>query len=297
MNDPTIGLMVIPGYNTGAGILLVESLRRFGGALAGMPVDVLVPTGYGELSGDEHRRFGKLAVSPRSFELSAAYAHFPFAAKVAAAAVAEQAAAGSGSFVWMDTESLILAEPWCFHLPAGTNLAYRPVDHTLIGSRLAQPPDAFWSSIYEDCGVPADSLFSMTASVDGETLRPYFNAGLLVVDPRVGLLRAWHSTFDRLYTASRYKEFYERDHLYAVFMHQAVLAGVLLASCRPVDMVELPHQVSYPLHMHGQYPEALRPARLNDLMTCRYESFFTSPDWRGMIAVEEPLDRWLSEHF
>ena len=64
-------------------------------------------------------------------------------------------------------------------------LGYRPVDHTMIGSPFDEPLDPFWSLIYEHCSVPAERVFPMTASGDHRVLRPYFNAGMQVVDPGV----------------------------------------------------------------------------------------------------------------
>jgi hypothetical protein len=39
----------------------------------------------------------------------------------------------------------------------------------------------------------------------------------------------------------------------------------------------------------------LRPEYINDLVTCRYESFFSDPDWQQAIQVAEPLKSWLEE--
>jgi hypothetical protein len=74
-----------------------------------------------------------------------------------------------------------------------------------------------------------------------------------------------------------------------------VLAGCILSTCRQADILELPYLVNYPLHMHNQYPSSLRPEYINDLVTCRYESFFSDPDWQQAIQVAEPLKSWLEE--
>ncbi|MEX1248314.1 MAG: hypothetical protein WEA61_07505 [Anaerolineales bacterium] len=63
------------------------------------------------------------------------------------------------------------------------------MDHRLIGSHYAQPPDAFWRRIYELCGVGEDRFSPMRTSLEEEPIRPYFNAGMLAVPPEGGLLQ------------------------------------------------------------------------------------------------------------
>ena len=68
----------------------------------------------------------------------------------------------------------------------------------------------------------------MKTHVDGNTIRPYFNAGHLAVRPEKRLLRKWSETFLELYKAPEFQRFYA-DGRYRIFMHQAVLSGVILA--------------------------------------------------------------------
>ncbi len=133
----------------------------------------------------------------------------------------------------------------------------------------------------------------MKASVEDFEIRPYFNAGLVAADPGRGILRAWRDNFHRLYGDRRFESFYRREVLYRIFMHQAVLAGTIMASIEPDEMEELSFLVSYPLHMHLEYPVERRPEFLNDLITIRYEKFFQETSWPDIIAVKEPLKSWL----
>jgi hypothetical protein len=71
---------------------------------------------------------------------------------------------------------------------------------------------------------------------------------------------------------------------------------VILSALAQREMEELPHIVNYPLHMHGQYPASRRPQALNDLVSFRYEDFFSDPDWEQMIPAREPLKSWLDKH-
>jgi hypothetical protein len=133
----------------------------------------------------------------------------------------------------------------------------------------------------------------MTGSVDENVIRPYFNAGFLDVRPERGLLRAWRDNFERLYLQDDFKTFYQKDDLYAIFVHQAVLAGTLLNKLERQELYEFHHHVNYPLHMHDDYPASRRPVYVNDLVSLRYEQIFQKPDWKDRIPLKPPLTAWL----
>ena len=187
----------------------------------------------------------------------------------------------------MDTDSIVIQEPSELIINPEVKLAYRPVDHTLIGSTFSEPISPFWESIYSDCGVNESKIFPMTASVDENVIRPYFNAGMLDLRPEIGLLRSWRRNFLRLFKASQYEELFQVKTLYKIFFHQAVLAGTVLSSIDHAELQELPYLINYPLHMHRDYPKDKKPECLNDLITCRYDIFFNDPEWYWFSRIIE----------
>jgi hypothetical protein len=98
-----------------------------------------------------------------------------------------------------------------------------------------------------------------------------------------------------MYFQPRYQDFYRSNRLYRIFIHQAVLAGCILSTFKQADIVELPYLVNYPLHMHTQYPIDRRPRFINELVSFRYEDFFTDPNWQEVIQVKEPQKSWLED--
>ena len=277
-------------------LLLARSLRQFGGGMADNTIGVLVLDTGDDVGGQIEADFHSLAVRLIPFSLSDEAHGFPFAGKVFAAAKAEAWAEGANSnLIWMDRDSLILQEPFTLPLPQGKLVGYRPVDHMLIGSPYDSPLDDFWELVYRLCAVPTERVFPMIASVDENRIRPYFNAGMLVVKPEHRLLRSWAGNFERLYDASSFKPFYDQDVLYRIFFHQAILAGTILAMYDQTEIYALPYLINYPLHMHTIYPAALRPARMNDLLSCRTDTFFQNPGWQDDILIDEPLKSWLLE--
>ena len=294
MNRLLFASLALPNLTATQSVLLARSIRSFAGSAADSAIWLLVPEPSDRLAPAASQALSELDVAIQPVDLDPAAHAFPFAAKVFAAAAAEECADGRSSLLaFLDADSLILQEPSALLLPASASLGCRPVDLKLIGSPWDQPVDPFWALIYEHCGVQADQLWPVTTAADQQLIRAYFNAGLLVVRPERGLLRRWRDTFARLVLLPEFEPFYRQDPLYRIFMHQAVLAGVLMATLTPGEVAVLPSLVNYPLHLHARYPARDRPTRLNQIIACRYDTFFEDPDWRQAIAIDEPLRTWL----
>ena len=277
-------------------LLLAESIRAYAGDLSPAPIWVFLSKSVEQLSNQSRAQFDALEVDLHPFQVDSQAASFPFAKKVVASAAAETLAAGKTALlVWMDPGSMVINEPRGLLLEAEEKLGCRPVDHLLIGPAFDKPLDPFWQSIFADCGVRQEALFPMTTSTDQVEMYPYINAGMLVVRPENKLLRSWQDTFLGMYLEPRYQDFYRSNRLYRIFIHQAVLAGCILSTFKQADIVELPYLVNYPLHMHTQYPIDRRPRFINELVSFRYEDFFTDPNWQEVIQVKEPQKSWLKE--
>ncbi len=277
-------------------LLLAESIRSFGSALSRAPIWFFVPD-YGEpLSEDTRDRLLALGVTLTPFEIDPEVARFPFTGDAEAAANAESRALSRADFIaWLNPNTLVLREPSDFLLPKGKVLGYRPVHHTNVGSRYGEPIDPFWSLIYRLCEVPEERVFPMRTHVDGEVLHPYFNAGCHATRPEKGLLRAWRDAFLRIYREPALLELYRENGAYEVFVHQAVFTAVVLAACSPDEILELPREYNYPLHLHDEDITEHRPSSLEELVTIRHEGFYADPDWAGKMPAGEPLKRWIAE--
>jgi len=232
-------------------LTLADSIRTFGGEYSDSPIWVLVPSARQQLSDTAKHKFRALEVELVPFEIESQAAGFPFAGKVIASAAAEsRAQEQSSALVWMDEGSLVINEPKALQLETGKKLGCRPVDHLLIGPQYDKPLDPFWKSVFDDCGVHREVLFPMWTSTEQIKMFPYINAGMLVVRPEMGTLRLWKKTFHGMYLEPRNLDFYQSNHLYKIFIHQAVLAGCVLSTLKQMDIVELPYLVNYPLHIH-----------------------------------------------
>jgi hypothetical protein len=271
-------------------LLLAESLRAFGGRLAGSPVMALIPVA-GVVGPELEAGLLSCDADLVPFALPAPLDKVPLAERAAGAAQAEVAAQEIARLlVWLDSDSLILREPLGLQIRPEARIGCRPVDLRLIGSPWDEKPDAFWEAIYAGCGVKHDSIFPVRTTVEGQAIRAYFNAGCLVVRPEARLLRRWQAAILTLAGRDEFGALSGRERL---FFHQAVLAGTLLAALSREEIAELPSTVSYPLHLHKRVPNDRRPASLRQVELFRYESVFDLDDWGSRVPVDDDLCAWL----
>lgn len=276
--------------------LLVESIRTFGGSLAQNPIWILIPNDTSPHSPTIRKKLETLNVSYIPFNLDSNLTQFFFAGKISALAFAESLALKETELlVWLDSNTLVLREPTAFLLSKSQILAYRPVHHTLIGSRYNEPLDPFWTQIYKSCNVVSNRIFPMMTHIDATRIRPYFNAGLLVTRPTTQLFRTWSETFFKVYQTPGYQTFYEQDQRYHIFMHQAILSGVILSMLPKEKLQELPPDYNYPLHLHSEDITRHRPTNLEELSTIRHEGFYNDPNWIEIMPASKQFKRWIAQ--
>lgn len=221
-----------------------------------------------------------------------AAACYHYAQKVFAAARAEADCVASGeTLAWLDEDTVILQEPTEFDLPDGISLGYRPVMHRNIGLRMDEPIDAFWARVYANLSVAPDALLPMITPADDETIRPFFNAGCLVVRPERGLLRKWAACWPTLYRDPELKKMCAADIRKRIFLHQAALTGAILNHLEPGERLELSPRINYPIFFKEMFGGAHDFDDLTDVTTLRHESWFRdpAPDWEQRL--KGPADR------
>jgi hypothetical protein len=277
-------------------MLLMHSIRSFAGSLSQNPLWCFFPEGDDKISQSCMESLDELGVKLIPFEIEKQDLEFPFVSLAYSAAKAESIAQGSIEIIaWLNPNTVVLNEPIDFILSKDKSLGFRPVHHTLIGSRYNEQLDSFWSLIYRYCDVPNERVFPMMTHVDNTLIRPYFNAGILVARPEKNLLRKWRDTYLKIYRKPPFQKFYQMDKRYKIFIHQAVLSGVILSTLTTSEIHELPSTYNYPIHLYEEDMTEHRPTRLEELITFRHEGFYKDPRWIEKIPAQEPLKHWLIE--
>ncbi|MFX1468149.1 MAG: hypothetical protein ACFFB8_05760, partial [Promethearchaeota archaeon] len=180
-------------------LILTASIRKFGESLSDCPIWVLIPNLEENINKEIKNLFLSLNVDIIPFSTKNE-PKFPFISYVLAAAKAELLAEKKSTLLaWLGSNTIIFNEPKYFILDDDKNLGYRPVHHTNIGSFYDEPIDPFWEKVYQKCNISKEQIFPMKTHVDHNKIRPYFNAGCLIVRPEKGLLQSWWNSYRELY--------------------------------------------------------------------------------------------------
>ena len=290
MTNLIFAFMQAYGGDERESLLLARSLRMFAGELANHPLWLMVPQNLEQITASTWQALDRLDVHVNRFEVPEEALRFPFGGKVYAAAAAESLASSEADILfWMDSDTVFAGEPAELVLKENVDLGYRPVMLKNVSSLYDEPLNAFWSFIFGRCDTPVNDLFPMITTVDEARIRPHFNAGILSVRPKAGLLHTWRDNFERLYLQPELILFYQENILYRTFVHQAILAATLLAGLKEDEMQDLGARFNYPMFLQPS-PEIPR-----DIVTLRYDEFgfFEQPDWENKVLVKEAVKTWL----
>jgi hypothetical protein len=278
---------------------LAESIRTFGGKYGKSPIWAF---GSPDIDTEDKKIFSRLEsfdVEIRTSQAPAKAGWLFYAGKPYAAAEAETAVADASKLlIWMDEDTIVLAEPTAFDLEEDISLAYCPVMHNRSGSLYDKPPDAFWSRIYEKLEVADDALFPMVTPADKQKIRAYFHAGLLVVRPERKILRRWAKDFEILYSDTILADMCRADINKKIFLHQTALVGAVLNNLEKDEMKELTGRYNYPIFFEKKYDSEVTFDSIEDIITlrCVIPVKEINPEWYRKLAGPPDKIAWLKKH-
>jgi len=280
-------------------LLMAESIRTFGGRYKDAPIWAYMPPNLAEQEVATIESLEALGVEARPSKTLEDALGFYYAQKVFASVRAEADARDFAEILaWLDEDTIMLREPAEFMLPEGKALGYRPVMHKNIGNLFNEPVDEFWGRVFELLAVPDSTFFPMVTPADGDTLRPYFNAGCMVVRPRQGLMSHWLRCFIRLYRDPVLVEMCNSDIKRRIFMHQAALTGAILTRLDRDEMIEFSPRINYPIFFEQMFGAKRAFDDITDVVTFRHESYFRkpAPDWDKKLKGSADKIVWMKEH-
>lgn len=278
---------------------LVESIRTFAGRYKDATIWVYILPELMEQEASTIAELNSYNVEVKNIEIPEEATWFVLSGKVFAASLAESEAEGKTDIlVFLNYDTVILDEPEEFKLPENKKLGYRPVMHKNVGLLYSEPLDSFWMRIYERMSLDESRLFPMVTPADEDTIRPYFNAGLLVVRPDAGILKKWVEYYGKLYQDTVLKKMCEEDISKRIFLHQTALTGAILNQYTPEDILLLSDRMNYPIFFREQFGAKKDFHDISDVVTFRHESYFNNPDpeWEKKISGPQEKIDWIREH-
>ena len=278
--------------------LFLDSFYEFGGEISRYPVYIMKPENSRGLSDNLLKKMDKYDVKLVEYPITETQMKFIFKDKVIASAALEERLDGEvETLAWLAPDILFINEPKDLLLSEDITLGYRPVHHKLIGSSYDEPLDEFWKTCYDVLEIKDEDVFPMYTCM-GEKVRPYFNAGSLVIRPEERILRTWKEYFLDNFDNDIFNKFYQDEVKYVVFVHQIILSTVIISMLDRKEMYELPETYNYPLNLLGDIPETERPDKLSDLVTARYDDFddfFIKKKLYELIEIDDKYEKWFSE--
>jgi hypothetical protein len=186
-------LVVEAGPLEAQAVLLVESLRRFGGQHAEQTVTAVSPRRALRPARSTVRELQRLGAEFIPLDVEGACPDYPTTWRVHAVAHAERRP-GPAIIAQLDSDTLFLGDigPLCETHPVNA----RPVDVKGMGS--TGPGDfyePYWEALCGLAGVPLEALPFVTATVDGARVRATHNGGFVAARRELGLFSAAESLF------------------------------------------------------------------------------------------------------
>jgi hypothetical protein len=283
----------------GQALVLARSIRTFGGSVAQVPVWLYLSSRLPAIPEAVGREMTDLGVEVRSYTAPEVSGRYLLGEKPFAAARAEEAAtATAGLIVLLDPNTLVLSEPRELLLPPDKDFGFSPVHHQNVGSWYEAAPDDWWTRIYQVLDIPPASLWPMETLADRRIVRPYFNAGSLVVRPERGLLRAWARSFSILAADPEIARA-SAEGPHNTFLHQAALAGAAVKTLPRERMIQLSSRCNYPLFFDRFFEGMYRFDSLEEVATMRYEFSFTDlpAGWASDVRAPEGILEWITRQF
>jgi len=188
-------LLVESGLLEPQSVLLVESLRRFGGRHAGAAVTVVSPRAARRPSRATVRALRRLGAEYLELDVEGPCPAYPTSWRVHALATLE-GRPGPEVLVQLDSDTVFLGDlgPLC----ADGAASARPVDVKGMGS--TGPGDdyePYWLALCALAGVGVDALPFVRATVDGTRVRATHNGGFVAARREAGLFAHADALFRR----------------------------------------------------------------------------------------------------
>lgn len=257
-------------------VMMVRTLRAFGGRFSQCPVLAIQPRTGPSIAKSTLRELEKLQVSYIKRPLRHRFDWLGFANKPQAAVMADELAR-TRHVAWLDADVLVVAEPVA--LDAAENNAHEVLACVEeLGPVSTGPGDRFepfWQAMAEGAGMPEGMPF-VTTGPSGKRIRLHFNSGVFRFHRGSGFANRYLELFEKLYAL----RIMPKDDP-TMFLHEQIIFSMAAASWRggfaALDPV-------YNFHAEPMY-EGLYPADHYDRALLLH--------WHGSLRMQDFRDTFV----
>lgn len=199
-SDITFVCCVDSGWLEAQTVIMIESLRRWGGRFAQAPIVAVTPRFGLPISERTRRIFKEFDVEYIHYQANHSYTWLPYVNKPEALCTIEKQA--STEYVgWLDSDLLIVNEPEQLFLSHDEDFVACAADKN-VGSRgLGDPFEPYWNAICNTIGININDLPWVTTAAEGDRIRLSWNSGIFVYRRRTGFGKDYLNTCLRLIDA------------------------------------------------------------------------------------------------
>ena len=233
-------------------------------------------------------------------ETDSIFLNYPLALKAFAAAYVEQFVEKKiRTLVWLDPGVIVLNSPEDLDLNGRFDACVRPVSLVNnIGLLPGVEPDDYWSPIYKANNLNYETVQTIETVVDAVQIQPYYNCEIYAVNPDLGICKEWVAQLSDLLRDDSYQKNTCTTPRRRLFLHQAVLSGIIASRIQANRIKTLPLTCSYPFNQHDQLAEGKKVSTLNQLSAVIFDyAWSSSPTWMDKTGINEPLRSWLSDTY
>jgi hypothetical protein len=288
-------LCVERGFLEAQAVMLAESIRRFGGRLAGAEVHAFQPRPDHRVAEETRERLASLDVALHEDVHNTASPQFPRTNKVYVCDWAERHL-DADTLAFLDSDTVLLREPAALVEPGAWAVAVRPVDsRNVCSTGPGHRHEAYWQALYAACGVEGRPF--VETAVEGERVRACWNSGLVAVRRAAGVLGRWRRDLESCLAAGLLPPARWKRGVGYPFLDQNALAVTLARD--PNATRTLPPGYNYCLPKRARMREPLRTAPWSAIVHLHYHEAFSAPGALGRIDppldADDPRHAWLSE--
>lgn len=160
-------------------VLMVESLRRWGGQFANAPVFAVTPRFGPPLANVTHQAFKKLHVEYLCIHQNSKYSWNKFLNKPYALVTVEKHTT-SECIAWLDSDLLILNAPDQLILNEGEDFLACASDKNIGTTGLEDPFEPYWQEVCNCVDIDIEHLPWIRTEMEGTLIRLYWNSGVFV---------------------------------------------------------------------------------------------------------------------
>ncbi len=271
---------------------LIKSIRELSGSYSECNIYIVL----GDIENFPANSLQGKNIEILPIEMDKSFMDYPLAIKAFAAAQVEKIVKDKvESLVWFDPGVVVFNSFDALDLKNKYDASFRPV--TISNNISITPgtePNDYWAPIYNLCGIEYQKLSTLKTIVDNVEIQPYYNCEVFSVNPKLGICSEWAEKLEILLRDDSYQKNVCTSFLRKLFLHQAVLSGVISSKINPEKIKSLPVTSGYPFNQHDRLPDDKKVSSLNECSVVIFDyAWDRIPTWMKNIKIEEPLKSWL----